>query len=529
MPSPCTASRRCRPDFTRVPYANPAAPKGGRLVQGVLGTFDSLNPLIVKGTRPLPAIRGYVVESLMARGYDEPFTLYGLLAATVETDDARSYVTFHLDPAARFSDGKPVTPDGRHLLLAAAARQGPAQPSHLLRQGRQGRGDRRARGALRSRRQQRPRAAADPRPDAGAGQARGQSRDLRGDVVRAADRQRPLRRRRGRSRQERHAQAQSRLLGPRSRDQSRLLEFRRDPLRLLPRGQLPFRGVQARPLRRAHRARSGALADRLRFSGRARRPRGQGGVPDRPAEGELLFRLQHAPADLRRHPRARGDLAAVRFRMDQPQLFLRSLPAHRRAISRAPNCRRTAGRRTRASARCSRRFPDAVRADVLDGTWSPPVSDGSGRDRATLQARARPVRGRRLRAARHRAGRARRAAGRSPSRSWSRRGTRSGSRSCSRRASSAPASRRACARSTPCSSRRAAHLRFRHDPEPLGPVAVARQRAGVLLGLGRRRRQRHPQLHGRQERRGRRHDRRAAQGARAATISSPPCARSTAC
>jgi peptide/nickel transport system substrate-binding protein len=44
----------------------------------------------------------------MARGYDEPFTLYGLLARSVETDAARSYVTFNLDPAARFSDGRPV-------------------------------------------------------------------------------------------------------------------------------------------------------------------------------------------------------------------------------------------------------------------------------------------------------------------------------------------------------------------------------------------------------------------------------------
>jgi peptide/nickel transport system substrate-binding protein len=94
--------------FTLLPYANPAAPKGGRLVQGVLGTFDSLNPLIVKGIAP-PSIRGYVVESLMARGYDEPFTLYGLIARSVETDAQRSYVTFHLDPAAKFSDGKPVT------------------------------------------------------------------------------------------------------------------------------------------------------------------------------------------------------------------------------------------------------------------------------------------------------------------------------------------------------------------------------------------------------------------------------------
>jgi peptide/nickel transport system substrate-binding protein len=96
--------------FSRLPYANPIAPKGGRLVQGVLGTFDSLNPFIVKGIAP-PSIRGYVVESLMARGYDEPFTLYGLIARKVETDAQRSYVTFHLDPAAKFSDGKPVTPE----------------------------------------------------------------------------------------------------------------------------------------------------------------------------------------------------------------------------------------------------------------------------------------------------------------------------------------------------------------------------------------------------------------------------------
>jgi peptide/nickel transport system substrate-binding protein len=95
-------------DFVAAPYVSPDAPKGGRLVQGVLGTFDSLNPLIVKGLA-VQGTRGYVIESLMARGYDEPFTLYGLLARTIETDDARSYVTFSLDPAARFSDGVPVT------------------------------------------------------------------------------------------------------------------------------------------------------------------------------------------------------------------------------------------------------------------------------------------------------------------------------------------------------------------------------------------------------------------------------------
>jgi peptide/nickel transport system substrate-binding protein len=94
--------------FAAFPYVNPDAPKGGRLVQGALGTFDSLNALIVKGV-PAISTRGYVIESLLARGYDEPFTLYGLLATSVETDDARSYVTFTIDPRARFSDGQPVT------------------------------------------------------------------------------------------------------------------------------------------------------------------------------------------------------------------------------------------------------------------------------------------------------------------------------------------------------------------------------------------------------------------------------------
>jgi peptide/nickel transport system substrate-binding protein len=97
-------------DFTAFRYVNPDAPKGGRLVRGVLGTFDSLNPFIVKGLAP-PELRGAVYESLLVRGYDEPFTLYGLLARTVDTDDERSYVTFELDPRATFADGTPVTAD----------------------------------------------------------------------------------------------------------------------------------------------------------------------------------------------------------------------------------------------------------------------------------------------------------------------------------------------------------------------------------------------------------------------------------
>ncbi|MBY0382355.1 MAG: extracellular solute-binding protein [Xanthobacteraceae bacterium] len=97
-------------DFDHLPNANPSAPKGGRLAWGILGTFDSLNPFIVKGLA-VQQIRGYVVESLMGRNSNEPFTLYGLLADTVETDDARSYVSFHINPAAKFSDGTPVSTD----------------------------------------------------------------------------------------------------------------------------------------------------------------------------------------------------------------------------------------------------------------------------------------------------------------------------------------------------------------------------------------------------------------------------------
>lgn len=126
------------PGFSHFGYVDPDASNGGRLVQGVVGSFDSLNPFIVKGLPPqgLRAplvsasnlIAGYVVESLMVRGYDEPFTLYGLLAQSVETDAARTYVTFTLNPAARFSDGKPVTAED--LVFSWALLRDHGRPNH---------------------------------------------------------------------------------------------------------------------------------------------------------------------------------------------------------------------------------------------------------------------------------------------------------------------------------------------------------------------------------------------------------------
>ena len=98
------------PGFTHFPYVSPDAPKGGRITLGASGSYDNLNPMIVRG-EPVQGIREFVVEPLMARSQDEPFTLYGLLAESIDVPPDRGEVTFRLNPAAHFSDGKPVTAD----------------------------------------------------------------------------------------------------------------------------------------------------------------------------------------------------------------------------------------------------------------------------------------------------------------------------------------------------------------------------------------------------------------------------------
>jgi peptide/nickel transport system substrate-binding protein len=94
--------------FSHLPFVNPAAPRGGRLILGQQGTFDSLNAFVVRGVAP-DAMQRFVLQSLLYRSPDEPFTGYGLLAREIELPDDRAWVTFHLDPRARFSDGAPVT------------------------------------------------------------------------------------------------------------------------------------------------------------------------------------------------------------------------------------------------------------------------------------------------------------------------------------------------------------------------------------------------------------------------------------
>lgn len=97
------------PDFKHFGYVNPDAPKGGRLKQATVGTFDSFNPFIVRGN-PAAGI-GQIYDTLMTSSADEPFSEYGLLAETIETPADRSWVAFTLRPEARWHDGKPITPE----------------------------------------------------------------------------------------------------------------------------------------------------------------------------------------------------------------------------------------------------------------------------------------------------------------------------------------------------------------------------------------------------------------------------------
>lgn len=95
------------PDFERFDYTSPRAEKGGTLVLSGLGTFDSLNPFLLKGISA-GGLGVLVFESLLEKSLDEPFSEYGLLADDFFLAEDGLSVTFHLNPKARFSNGKPV-------------------------------------------------------------------------------------------------------------------------------------------------------------------------------------------------------------------------------------------------------------------------------------------------------------------------------------------------------------------------------------------------------------------------------------
>lgn len=94
------------PGFKHFDYVNPNAPKGGLIRRSDLGTFDSLNPFIIKG---VSADIELTFDTLLTPAADEPFSEYGLVAESVEVPANRSWVIFNIRPEARFHDGSPIT------------------------------------------------------------------------------------------------------------------------------------------------------------------------------------------------------------------------------------------------------------------------------------------------------------------------------------------------------------------------------------------------------------------------------------
>lgn len=94
-------------DFTHLDYVNPDAPKGGSIRLAAVGTFDNLNPFILKGVAAPGS--GLTYQTLMASTDDEPFSEYGLIAKSMEVPEDRSWVIFNLRPEARWNDGTPIT------------------------------------------------------------------------------------------------------------------------------------------------------------------------------------------------------------------------------------------------------------------------------------------------------------------------------------------------------------------------------------------------------------------------------------
>lgn len=94
-------------DYKFFPYVNPDAPKGGEVALSAIGTFDSFNPFIVRGTAAADVTR--VWDTLLKPNADEAETEYGLLAQVIELPADHMGVAFELRPEAKFHDGTPVT------------------------------------------------------------------------------------------------------------------------------------------------------------------------------------------------------------------------------------------------------------------------------------------------------------------------------------------------------------------------------------------------------------------------------------
>ncbi|NIR29488.1 MAG: ABC transporter substrate-binding protein [Gammaproteobacteria bacterium] len=110
------------PAFEHFDYVNPAAPKGGSVRLAQIGTFDNLNPFILKGSSAAGLLN--LFDSLTYHADDEAFSEYGLIAKEIRIPEDRSWVEFELRPEARFHDGSPITVEDVVFTLEALKQEG---------------------------------------------------------------------------------------------------------------------------------------------------------------------------------------------------------------------------------------------------------------------------------------------------------------------------------------------------------------------------------------------------------------------
>ncbi len=130
-PSHCIAlygECKYKASATHFEYVNPQAPKGGQIKLGEMGTFDSLNPYVLKGVKA-PGLT-YLYESLMTPSFDEPETVYGLIAESADIAPDRLSMTFTIRKAARWHDGTPITPED--VVFSLNALKEKADPTYQL-------------------------------------------------------------------------------------------------------------------------------------------------------------------------------------------------------------------------------------------------------------------------------------------------------------------------------------------------------------------------------------------------------------
>ena len=324
------------PDFVSLPYANPDAPKGGTIVFGETGGFDSLNPYILKGRAPA-AIESHVFETLMARNWDEPFGLYGLLAESIETGPEREWVEFTLRPEARFSDGSPVTVEDVIWSMETLAEKGLPRYRNAWEKVAEVEqtGERSVRFTFDARRQRAAadhRAAADPE-EGGLGGDR-----LRREQPAGAGGVGALHHRRVRAGAVHHLRARTRTTGgrdlPINRGVNNFDTVRYDYF--VDAGVL-FQAFTAGELSVYRELSPAQLAGGVRLPGGGVGGDRQGGDPARAAVGDGGVRLQHPAADLPGLAGARRAAARVQLRVRQPD-------AERRGVAAAGELFRQLGR-----------------------------------------------------------------------------------------------------------------------------------------------------------------------------------------